>query len=204
MAISVVLFNGSPRKGGNTETCLRRVQRGLESAGIRSEIVPIADKKIEPCRACYACEGQRRCAQEDDLNDMIARMEAADGIIIGSPTWFGSVTGWVKNLIDRAGFVSRMNGHMYRGKVGAPVIALRRGGAVQVYNEIISFFAINHFYMVGSSYWNFAFGLEPGEAAHDAEGMRTMDDLAANMAHLLKALEAAGAPGAPCLPPRSP
>jgi len=204
MTLSVVLFNGSPRPGGNTELCLRRVERGLRAEGISTEIVPLAEKRIEPCRACMGCEGRRRCAQEDDLNDMIEKMEAAQGIILGSPTWFGSVSGWIKNLIDRSGLVSRLNGHMYRRKVGAPVIAVRRGGAVQVYNEIISFFAINHFYMVGSSYWNFAFGLEPGEAAHDAEGMRTMDDLAANMAHLLKALEAAGAPGAPCLPPRSP
>lgn len=188
MSLSVVLFNGSPRKGGNTEICLRRVQRGLETAGIATEFVALADFDIEPCRVCMGCKGERRCLQDDDLNDMIAKIEAADGVLIGSPTWFGSVSGWVKNLIDRVGFVSRMNGHMFPRKVGAPVIAVRRGGAVQVYNEIISFFAINHFYMVGSSYWNFAFGLEPGEAARDAEGMRTMDDLAENMAFLLQAL----------------
>jgi multimeric flavodoxin WrbA len=188
MTISVVLFNGSPRKGGNTETCLRRVADGLGAEGIATELVALPDHRIEPCRACYACSGEKRCAQDDDLNDMVEKMARADGIIIGSPTWFGSVSGWVKNLIDRAGFVSRVNGHLFRRKVGAPVIALRRGGAVQVYNEIISFFAINHFYMVGSSYWNFAFGLEPGEVLEDAEGMQTMDDLASNMAHLLKAL----------------
>jgi multimeric flavodoxin WrbA len=188
MTLSAVLFNGSPRQGGNTEVCLRRVQRGLAAEGIASEVVRLADHRIEPCRACQACRGMRRCAQDDDLNDMIGRMERADAIVIGSPTWFGSVSGWVKNLIDRAGYVSRVNGHLYRRKVGAPVIAMRRGGAVQVYNEIISFFAINHFYMVGSSYWNFAFGLEPGSAANDAEGMQTMDDLASNMAFLLKAL----------------
>ena len=188
MTISVVLFNGSPREGGNTETCLRRVARGLAAEGIESEIVPLGKMRIEPCRACDSCRGLGRCAQDDDLNDMVEKMVAADGIVIGSPTWFGSVSGWVKNLIDRAGFISRVNGHLYRRKVGAPVIAVRRGGAVQVYNEIISFFAINHFYMVGSSYWNFAFGLNPGEVEGDAEGMQTMDDLASNMAHLLKAL----------------
>jgi hypothetical protein len=86
-----------------------------------------------------------------------------------------------------------MNDHIFKRKVGTPVIAVRRGGAVQVYNEIISFFAINHFYMVGSSYWNFAFGLDPGEAAQDEEGMQTMDDIASNMAYLLKALQKAQA-----------
>lgn len=191
MAISVVLFNGSPRGEGNTQTCLLRVARGLDREGIATEIVHLGGKRIEPCKVCMACKGERRCAQDDDdLNEMIERMVRADGVIIGSPTWFGSVTGWVKNLIDRAGFVSRMNGHMYRHKVGTPVIAMRRAGAVQVYNEIVSFFAINHFYMVGSSYWNFAFGLEPGEAAHDREGMQTMDDIAENMALILKALAA--------------
>ncbi len=193
MAMSVVLFNGSPREGGNTEFCLRRVAEGLGAEEIRTEIVRLPDHRIDPCRACYACKGKKRCAQDDDLNDMIEKMEAADGIIIGSPTWFGSVSGWIKNLIDRSGYVSRMNGHLFRHKAGAPVIAMRRAGAVQVYNEIVSFFAINHFYMVGSSYWNFAFGLEPGDAERDAEGMRTMDDLAENMALLLKALRAAKA-----------
>ncbi len=192
MSIRVVLFNGSPRKGGNTELCLRRVAEGLNREGIQTELIALAEKDIGPCQVCLGCKGTRRCAQEDDLNELLEKMEQADGIIIGSPTWFGSVTAWVKNLIDRAGFVSRMNDHMFYRKVGAPVIAVRRGGAVQVYNEIVSFFAINHFYMVGSSYWNFAFGLEPGEAANDAEGMQTMDDLAANMAHLLKALKKAG------------
>jgi multimeric flavodoxin WrbA len=188
MTLSVVMFNGSPRKGGNTEICLKRVENGLTARGIQCEIVRLAEKRIEPCQACMACTGQRRCQQEDDLNEMIEMIEKADGMIIGSPTWFGSVSGWVKNLIDRAGFVSRVNDHMYRHKVGTAVIAVRRGGAVQVYNEIMSFFAINHFFMVGSSYWNFALGLEPGEAASDAEGMRTMDDIAENMAILLQAL----------------
>ncbi|MFW6171017.1 MAG: flavodoxin family protein [Planctomycetota bacterium] len=188
MSISVVLFNGSPREGGNTEICLQRVARGLDAEGIQTEIVKLSQFDIAPCTVCLGCKGKRRCAQDDDINQMIEKMEHADAIVIGSPTWFGSVSGWVKNLIDRAGFVSRMNDHMFARKVGTPVIAVRRGGAVQVYNEIMSFFAINHFYMVGSSYWNFAFGLAPGEAAEDAEGMETMDDVAANMAHLLKAL----------------
>ena len=189
MPTSVVLFNGSPRKGGNTEICLGRVARGLASRGIATEIVPLGELRIEPCRACEACVGEGRCIQEDDLNPLIEKMRRADGIVIGSPTWFGSVSGYVKNLIDRAGFVSRTNGHLFRHKVGTPVIAMRRGGAVQVYNEIVSFFAINHFFIVGSSYWNFAFGLNPGDVEADAEGMRTMDDLAANAAFLLKALD---------------
>ncbi len=189
MSLSVIMFSGSPRKGGNTEVCLARVQMGLEKEGIGTELVRLAEKEIYPCRVCMSCKDKKECAQDDDLNEVLVRMMKADGIIIGSPTWFGSVTAYVKNLIDRSGFVSRMNGHLFYRKVGAPVIAVRRGGAIQVYNEIISFFAINHFYMVGSSYWNFAFGLDPGEAAKDEEGMQTMDDLAANMAYLLKALK---------------
>ena len=195
MPLSVVMFNGSPRAGGNTQLCLERVRAGLEEEGIAVEIVPLATKDVRPCRACMQCKGKGTCVQQDDLNELLAKMQEADGMVLGSPTWFGSVTPWIKNLIDRSGFVSRMNRHLFKRKVGTPVIAVRRGGAVQVYNEIISFFAINHFYMVGSSYWNFAFGLEPGEAVKDAEGMRTMDDIASNMAYLLKALhrDAAGA-----------
>ncbi len=189
MPRSVLMFNGSPHRNGNTALCLRRIGDRLERAGVAVEIVPLTEKRVEPCRACWGCRGKCRCVQDDDLNDLLAKMRAADGIIIGSPTWFGSVTSWVKNLIDRAGFVSRMNDHLFKHKAGTPVIAVRRGGAVQVYNEIMSFFAINHFYMVGSSYWNFAFGLQPGEAANDAEGMQTMDDIADNMAYLLEKLK---------------
>ena len=194
MGISVVMFNGSPRSPGNTQLCLERVGKGLSAEGISSRIIRLSEHDLSPCLACFRCESHGQCVQGDDANALIAAMVEADGIIIGSPTWFGSVSGWVKNLIDRAGLVSRMNGHLFRRKVGAAVIAVRRGGAVQVYNEIMSFFAINHFFMVGSSYWNFAFGLEPGEAARDEEGMRTMDDLAANMAFLLKAVDRARKP----------
>ncbi len=189
MPLKVLMFNGSPRKNGNTEICLKRIQEGLEKEGIASEIIALAKTGIRPCLACVKCRETGRCVQDDGLNEIVDKMAEADGIIIGSPTWFGSVTGWVKNLIDRAGFVSRMNNHLFKRKAGAAVIAVRRGGAVQVYNEIISFFAINHFYMVGSSYWNFAFGLKPGDALDDEEGMQTMDDIADNMAHLLKALD---------------
>ena len=191
MSLSVIMFNGSPRPNGNTALCLRRIQERLERAAIAAEIVPLAELRVEPCTGCGGCRGKRRCVQEDDLNGLLAKMLAAGGIIIGSHTWFGSVTSWVKNLIDRAGFVARMNDHLFKHKAGTPVIAARRGGAVQVYNQIMSFFAINHFFMVGSSYWNFAFGLHPGEAAGDAEGMQTMDDIADNMAFLLRALESA-------------
>lgn len=188
--ISVVLFSGSPRRNGNTDLCLKRVSERLEQHGIITELIRLAEYQINPCKACFRCVGKARCAQDDDLNLMLQKMIEADGIVIGTPTWFASVSGWVKNLIDRVGLVSRTNGNLLYRKVGAPVIAVRRGGAVQAYNEIISFFAVSHFYMVGSSSWNFAFGLDPGDVVKDDEGMRTLDDLADNMAYLLKCLAA--------------
>jgi multimeric flavodoxin WrbA len=186
--IKVALIHGSPRRNGNTEICLRRIEKILHLRKIDTTFVALADYDLRPCKACMRCKGQKKCFQDDGLNEVLKIMIESDGIVIGSPTWFGSVTGWVKNLIDRAGYVSRMNGHLFYRKVGAPVVTMRRGGAVQVYNEIVSFFAINHFYMVGSSYWNFAVGLAPGEVEKDSEGMQTMVDLAENLAHLLKAL----------------
>jgi len=189
MNISVVLLNGSPRKNGNTEICLNRVANKLQSHGVQTSLIHLAGLKIDPCRACFRCRGTAHCAQDDDLNAVLDQLLKADGIVIGSPTWFGSVTGWVKNVIDRAGLVARLNGFLFKGKVGTPVVTVRRGGAVQVYNEIVSFFAINHFYIVGSSYWNFAIGLQPGDVLNDEEGMRTMDDIAENMAYILKALK---------------
>lgn len=191
MTLSVVMFNGSPRRNGNTAHCLNRIAKKLEARDVQSEIIHLPDTNIQPCTACMGCGKTGRCVQDDGLNELVDKMAAADGIIMGSPTWFGSVTGWVKNLIDRAGLVNRRNDKLIYRKAGAAVIAVRRGGAVQVYNEIMSFFALNHFYMVGSSYWNFAIGLKPGDVEDDAEGMQTMDDIADNMAHLLNALKGA-------------
>ncbi len=189
--IKVVLFNGSPREKGNTYLCLRMVMNELEQEQIKCELIWIGMEKLSQCRECYLCDENqnKRCSIEDDkMNEYIAKMLDADGIIIGSPTFFSNVTAPIKALIDRAGLVAKVNGDMLKRKVGASVIAVRRAGATTVMSAINYFFLINQMIVPGSSYWNMGFGLEPGEVEDDKEGKKTFENLGKNMAWLLKKL----------------
>jgi len=189
--MKVVAFNGSPRKNGNTAFLLRQVMEELEKEGIQTELVQVGGQPVRGCMACYKCRERknRRCIYNDDkLNEWIGKMLEADGMLIGSPTYFAGLTPETKALIDRAGFVSRGNGNIFRRKVGAAVIAVRRGGALNVFNAINAFFLINEMIVPGSSYWNLALGGGMGEVQDDAEGIQTMKTLGENMAWLLKKL----------------
>jgi len=189
--IKVVLFNGSPREKGNTYHCLRMVMNELEQEQIKCELIWIGMEKLSQCRECYLCDENqnKRCSVENDkMNEYIAKMLDADGIIIGSPTFFSNVTAPIKALIDRAGLVAKVNGDMLKRKVGAAVIAVRRAGATTVMSAINYLFLINQMIVPGSSYWNMGFGLEPGEVEDDKEGKKTFENLGKNMAWLLKKL----------------
>ena len=190
--MEVVAFNGSPRKGGNTEHLLRRVLATIRDEGISTELVHIGGKKVHGCTACGKCfqSQDRRCVIDNDfVNGCIEKMAAADGILIGSPTYFADVSTETKALIDRAGFVGMANGGLYTRKVGAAVIAVRRAGGIHVFDTINHFFGISNMYTVGSSYWNLGFGLNPGEVEQDNEGMATMENLGRNMAWILKKIQ---------------
>ncbi len=187
--MKVIAFNGSPRPKGNTAQGLRIVLDELEKEGIETEFIQLGGRKVFGCLACGICHKNRdgKCARrDDDMNELLAKICKADGILIGSPTYYGNVSTEVKALIDRAGFVSGANGGLLRRKVGASVIAVRRGGAVSVYSAINNFFAITEMIIPGSTYWNFLFGLQPGDMQNDEEGIRNMENLGQNMAWLLK------------------
>lgn len=189
--MKVVAFSGSARKNGNTTTMLNAVLAELETAGIETELVELAGKPISGCIACYECfkNKDRRCVVDNDIvNDCIARMETADGIILGSPTYFADVSASMKALIERSGMVSRANNDILKRKVGAGVVAVRRAGAYHVFSSLNAFFLIGQMIVVGSSYWNIGIGNGPGEVKEDAEGMKTMADLGRNMAWLLPKL----------------
>jgi len=189
----VVAFNGSPRKTGNTRLLIGRVCAELEMEGISTEVVQLGGTDIHGCRACYRCFETRdgKCAfGKDILNDCIAKMVAADGIIIGSPTYFASVSAEVKALIDRSGLVCLASGVTLRRKIGAAVVAVRRAGALPVFDAINHFFHLQQMIVPGASYWNLGVGREPGQVEGDDEGMRTMKTLGENMAWLLKKTKA--------------
>jgi multimeric flavodoxin WrbA len=194
--MKVVAFSGSARKDGNTAILVRQAFAELEKEGIETELVQLAGETIRGCTACYKCFGSKdqRCAVSsetgDVVNDCIAKMVAADGIIIASPTYFADISAEAKALVDRAGMVGRANNNLYRRKAGAAIIAVRRGGAVHAFDSINHFFLISEMIIPGSSYWNIGVGRNIGEVEQDEEGMKTMADLGKNMAWLLKKITA--------------
>jgi multimeric flavodoxin WrbA len=187
--MKVVAFNGSARRGGNTAILLGHVLGELEKEGIESELVELSGAKMHGCLACRKCSTRkdRRCSQTDDFGNVcIDKMAAADGILLGSPTYVADISPEIKALIDRACLVGRANGGMFRRKVGAAVVAVRRAGAVHAFDSLNHFFLISEMIIPGSSYWNIGIGWEPGDVEKDEEGIRTMKTLGQNMAWLLK------------------
>jgi multimeric flavodoxin WrbA len=187
--MKVIAFNGSARKDGNTSILINMVFEELKAEGIETEIYTLAGKPIQGCIACYKCfeNKNKRCAVEKDvINECIQKMIEADGILLGSPTYFADVSAGMKALIERCGMVSRANGDMFKRKVGAGVVAVRRAGAMHVFNSLNSFFLISQMIVPGSSYWNLAIGRQPGEVNNDPEGVQTMKNLGKNIAWLMK------------------
>ena len=191
--MKVAAFNGSARKDGNTAKLINYALEELHKEGIEAELLQLSGQPIHGCIACYKCfaSKDRRCAVTDDIaNVCIEKMDQADGIIIGSPTYFAGITPEAKALIDRCGMVSRANNDMYKRKAGAAVVSVRRAGAIHVFDTINHFFTIGQMLIVGSSYWNIGVGRNIGDVDGDEEGIKTMRDLGTNMAWLLKRIAA--------------
>lgn len=189
--MKVVAFNGSARKDGNTSILIREVFGQLEKAGIETELVQFGPQAIPGCIACRKCfeRQDKRCALDKDiLNECIEKMDRAQGIILGSPVYWGDVTTNMKSLMDRTGLVARANGDMFKGKVGAAVVAVRRAGAVRTMDTMHHLFLAHRMYLVGSSYWSLGLGWDKGQVEQDEEGLATMRNLGANMAHLMHKL----------------
>jgi multimeric flavodoxin WrbA len=191
--MKVVAFNGSARLDGNTALLLKTVLAELERENIQTELIQLAGTQLQGCTGCYICREHKngRCSVDSDLlNEYVSKMVAADGILLGSPTYFADVTAGMKALMERAGMVVRVNGHLLRRKVGAGVVAVRRAGAIHAFDSLMHFFTIGQMIVVGSSYWNIGIGREPGAAAQDEEGLATMRTLGQNTAWVMKKLQA--------------
>jgi multimeric flavodoxin WrbA len=187
--MNVVAFNGSPRADGNTRILIDTVLAELQAEGIDTEVVQLGGQAVRGCTACKWCfeHQEQRCVIDEDLiNDCIAKMIEADGILLASPTYFADVSTEMKALIDRAGFVTLANGRVLKRKVGAGITAVRRGGQTHTFDTMNHFFLISEMIIPGSIYWNMGIGLDPGDVRGDEEGMRTMQTLGRNMAWLLR------------------
>ncbi len=191
--MKVLAINGSGRKDGNTADMLGIALGELEKESIETEMIQLAGNAIRGCTACRACARNldKKCVMDDDIvNDCIDKMIQADGIILGSPTYFANITAEMKALIDRVGLVTRCNGFLLRRKAGAAVVAVRRGGSIAAFDSINHLFLISEMIVPGSIYWNLGFGMDPGDVLKDEEGVKTMKVLGENMAWLLKKINA--------------
>ncbi|MCL2173242.1 MAG: flavodoxin family protein [Nitrososphaerota archaeon] len=187
--MKVIAFNGSPRENGNTASLIQHVLKVLQEEGIETEFIQLGGQLIHGCMACGTCVKlrNRECKiTEDNINVYVKKMIEADGIILGSPTYFSMMTSELKALIDRAGYVGRANGCLFNHKIGAAIVAVRRTGAMSTFDAINHFFLINEMIVPGSSYWNVGIGLKKGDVEKDEEGIETMKKLGKNMAWLLK------------------
>ncbi len=187
--MKVLAINGSPRKNGNTSILLNTVIEELQQNGIETEFFQLGGKKIRGCSACGKCREllNQRCSNDNDvLNECLEKMLAAEGILLGSPTYFSDVTAEMKALIDRSGYVTRSNGHLFKRKVGAAVAAVRRSGVQHALDTMNHLFTISQMIIPGSNYWNLGIGGPEGAVKDDEEGLTTMRVLGENMAWLLK------------------
>jgi multimeric flavodoxin WrbA len=183
--MKVVAFNGSPRRNGNTTILIKHVFGELEKQGIETELVQLSEREIHGCIACEKCSEtkDRRCAVTNDAaNEYIEKMLGADGIILGSPVYFQDVTSEMKALIDRTGYVSRSNGRMFKKKVGASVVSVRRSGAIHALDTMDHFFLSGEIIIVGRA---IGVGRARGEVEKDVEGIELVTSLGQRMAWLL-------------------
>ena len=187
--MKVLAINSSARKDGNTAILINRVFEELNKEGIETEMVQLAGQVIEPCKACWACGGQGNCVhRKDQFRDIFDKMKEADGILLGSPVYSANISANMQALLERAAVVCDMNPGLLAHKAGAAVAAARRGGALNAVDAMNHFFLNHEMFVVGSTYWNMAYGQLPGDVEKDSEGLSNMENLGKNMAYLLKSL----------------
>ena len=187
--MKVLLINGSPRGNGNTYLALSEVATTLNAEGVETEIVSIGKQAVQGCIARGMCGRTGRCTFRDDLYYKVMRAvkDGIDGLIVGSPVYYGGPNGSLCALLDRV-FYSL--GPDLQFKPGASVVVCRRGGASAAFDRLNKYFTILNMPIVSSQYWNMVYGQTPGQAAQDEEGMQTMRTLGRNMAWMVKKLNA--------------
>ncbi len=191
--MKVVAINGSPRKKGNTAHALQLVTDELEKEGIEVEVIQVGSQSYVGCTACGACAKNKdeKCTLKgDDLNSTIQKIKEADGILLGSPVYFADLNGTMKSFLDRAFYVASANGKLFRHKVGAAIVSVRRTGGIQAFQSMNQYLQFSEMFIPSSNYWNILHGNAPGDVLKDEEGVQIARVLGKNMAFLLKAVDA--------------
>ena len=183
--MKVLMINGSPRAKGNTYTALHEMEKIFAENCIDTEIVHIGNQAVRGCIACYSCAKNGKCVFNDIVNEMAPKFEACDGLVIGSPVYYASANATLIAFLDRLFYSTHFDKTM---KVGASVVAARRGGLSSTFDELNKYFTITGMPVASSQYWNSIHGRKPGEAQQDAEGLQTMRTLARNMTFLMKSI----------------
>jgi multimeric flavodoxin WrbA len=191
--MKVIAINGSSKPEGNTGLALQTVLNEIKSEGIETELVTIGAKQIHGCLGCGKCaeaqSGKCIAFPDDTVNELMPKLIEADGIVLGSPTYFSGISGTLKAFLDRVFFVAWVNGAPFRLKIGAGIVALRRGGGTCAFDELNKYFQISEMTVASSCYWNAVHGMAPGEAQQDLEGIQIAKILGRNVAYLLKLQE---------------
>jgi len=187
--IKILGIVGSPRFGGNTEFLLAEALKAAEENGATTELLRLCDKEVKPCDGCCTCWRTGECKIDDDFKPIFEKMVEADGIILSSPVYFSSATPQIKAVIDRAGYLSIAKGRVFENKVGGALVVARRAGLNFTLAELLFFFLHQGMIVPGSSYWNVAFGREPGEVAKDKEGIQTVRNFGSKMVWVIKKIK---------------
>ena len=186
--MKVLLLNGSPHKEGNTAFAMHQMQEVFQQNGMETETIEVGSALIRGCTGCGSCYKNHKCVFDDLVNEVAAKLESADGMVVGSPVYYASPNGTLLSFLDRLFYST---GHIdKRMKVGASVVCARRGGCTAAMDVLNKYFTISSMPVAPSTYWNQIHGAKPGEAAMDAEGIRTMRNLAKNMVFMMKAIAA--------------
>lgn len=183
--MNVLMINGSSRANGNTSAALKEMEKIFTAEGIETEIIQVGNQNVRGCIACGACANKGACVFDDIVNETAPKFEACDGLVIASPVYYASANGTLISFLDRLFYSTRFDKTM---KVGAAVVAARRGGLSAAFDELNKYFTICGMPVASSQYWNSVHGREEGQAVQDMEGMQTMRTLARNMSFLMKSI----------------
>ena len=183
--MKVLMLNGSPRAKGNTDLALAEMEKIFHAEGIETELIQVGQRDIRGCIACGRCKETGRCVFDDVVNELAPKLQACDGLVVGSPVYYASANATLVALLTRLFYSTPFDKTM---KVGAAVVAARRGGLSATFDELNKFFTISGMPVASSQYWNSIHGREAGQAVQDGEGLQTMRTLARNMTFLMKSI----------------